>query len=134
MNTPARHSDPGRALAQAARADALVLQQCRHCHTVQYPPREICVNCLSDELHWKPVDNRGTVLAGSDLHHSLEPDYRQQLPWKLAAVQLDCGVRVLVHNRAAGAAGDRVRVLAQPDRQGNTLLVTAAIDEQEASP
>lgn len=114
---------------ESGRAATLTLQRCDHCGTVQYPPREICTHCLSDALTLGPVDNRGRLLATSELHHSLEAAYRQQLPWPLATVLLDCGVRVLAHNPQGCTAGTRVSVATQADPQAGTLLVATAADE-----
>ncbi|TQV78843.1 hypothetical protein FKG94_12550 [Exilibacterium tricleocarpae] len=119
-------SQPATDAAQSS--EVLLLQHCNECDTVQYPSREICKNCLGDALSWEPADNRGVVLATSDLHHSLITDWQSQLPWPLASVQLDCGVRVLAHNRARAGAGARVAIVAGQDPRGETLLAATALN------
>ena len=119
---PAHRTHLGYALAENQQQDALVLQQCENCKTVQYPPREVCKQCLSDALTWQPVDNQGELLVSNNLHNSLEPYYQAQMPWQLASVKLDIGPVVLVHNATSSRAGDRVRVVAEQDAQGNLLL------------
>lgn len=123
LSAPSHRTSLGKALAENQQADALVLQQCDHCNTVQYPPREVCKQCLSDELTWRPVDNQGVLLASNSLHNSLEPYYQAQIPWQLASVKLDAGPVVLVQDRGNHKAGANVRVIGEKDSQGNLLLV-----------
>ena len=108
--------------AQRENANELVLQCCRQCARVQYPPRQVCGTCLSNQLQWQAVDNSGELLVGNALHNSLEPQFQQQLPWLLASVKLDVGPVVLVHNKAARKAGERVQVCAVQHDDGSVLL------------
>ena len=75
----------------------LKLPFCKNCQTVQYPPREICCNCLSDELHSQEVNPAGILLSQTSLQHSLEPYFTAHLPWKIGTVQLECGAIIIAH-------------------------------------
>ena len=103
---------------------SLVLQQCGVCQTVQYPTRQVCVNCLSDQLSLQSVSGAGELLACSALHHSLDKQLndtiqQQRTPWLLASVKLDCGPVVLGHLLDSGlAAGARVDVSVQTRSNG----------------
>ena len=123
---PARRTDLGRAQTAVAVAGKLMLQHCGICAAVQYPPREICCNCLSDALRWQETDNLGTVLAAAALQRSLEPYFQAQTPWLLGSVKLDCGPVVLLQLTADCAmTGSRVQVTQLIDASGEAILVAS---------
>jgi len=98
------------------------LQRCAACGAAQYPPREICVACLSDTLAWETTDSLpGRVLARTVLHHSNEPRFRPRLPLAIGLVQLDAGP-VAVCFLGEREPGDTVSVRACDDETGNPLL------------
>ena len=108
----------------------LALPCCSRCGRVNYPPRELCGACLADGLVWRGVDSRGLVQACTDLHYSLEPDYADHLPWRIASVVLACGPVVLAHLQPDIVEGGEVAVRIVEDRHGNRML--AAIGPQQA--
>lgn len=103
-------------------AAGLMLPCCSHCGRVNYPPRELCGACLADELVWQKVDNLGVVQACTDLHYSLEPDYADHLPWRVASVALACGPIALAHLQPGVVEGTEVTVRIVEDRHGNRML------------
>lgn len=113
----------GHALNKHQQPTALVLQQCEDCKQVQYPPREVCRHCLSDQLAWQPVNNSGALLVSNALHSSIEPFYQSSIPFQLSSVKLDCGPVVLACNSTDRLAGDKVQVVGERDDHGNLLLV-----------
>jgi len=118
----------GQVLTVANKNGELVLQHCQDCHTVQYPPREVCKHCLSDALDWRSTENSGEVLAASELHNSLEPYFQQHLPWLLTTVKLDCGLIVLCHGTdTCSTPGTRVRVITQC-KDNNQAILVATLD------
>lgn len=72
-------------------SDGLNLQHCQDCGTVQYPQREVCGNCLSDNLEWRQTSGAGRLLSHTILRVSLEPAFQDHLPLPLALVELDAG-------------------------------------------
>lgn len=128
---PGARTALGRQLTAAATQDhALVLQTCEQCHAVQYPPREVCGDCLSDKLAWAAVNNSGTVISRVDLQHSLDDFFRQRLPWLIGSVKLDCGPVAIVHMpRNLDKSSSRVKVFAHADSSGAAVLV--AVSETE---
>jgi len=50
-------------LTAAAARGQFELQQCDECGRVQYPPREMCDGCLSNDLTWTEQDGAGEVLS-----------------------------------------------------------------------
>ena len=127
---PARRTDLGRAQTAAAVVGKLILQHCGVCAAVQYPPREVCHNCLSEVLRWQETDNLGTVLAAVALQRSLEPYFQAQTPWLLGSVKLDCGPVVLLQLSAdCRKTGSRVLVTQHIDASGEAILVARPDDK-----
>ena len=121
-------------LTAAAAEGRFELQVCRDCASVQYPPREACVHCLSGRLQWRPQSGSGQLLARTTLQHSNDLYFRERLPWHLGLVQLDAGPTLVVHLHGDVATAathllTRVRVDARLDRAGRAVLI--ALPEQE---
>jgi NAD(P)-dependent dehydrogenase (short-subunit alcohol dehydrogenase family)/uncharacterized OB-fold protein len=109
--------------AGAARGD-LQMQVCQQCRTVQYPPREACRTCLSDDLRWEFQVGFGKLIAETRLHHSQELYFRERTPWRIGIVQLDAGPSVIAHLHGEVAKPPTaVRVIAQLDRAGQVALM-----------
>jgi len=108
--------------AGAARGE-FELQVCAHCRTFQYPPREVCRACLSNDLRWKFQPGFGKLIAETRLHHSQELYFRERMPWRIGVVQLDAGPSVIAHVHGEVAKPPTpVRVIAQLDRSGQAVL------------
>jgi len=88
----------------------LILPVCRTCSSVQYPPREVCVNCLGDKLEWHEVPGHGEVLATTVQHYSLDEKFRLQLPLHTASVKLDAGPVAIVFAGPGLKPGQKVSV------------------------
>lgn len=126
---PSTRSKPALGLDAPAAQGRLDLQVCDECGTVQYPPREACVRCLSVQLNWKPQDGRGEIIAETTLHHSLDPFFRDKLPWRVGLVRLDAGPVVVAHvHGALPHASVRVHLKAIADAAGHAALF--ALPEQ----
>jgi len=128
---PQERTSVGKQMSQLDPADGLKLQVCQDCDTVQYPPRELCKQCLGAGLVWTEIDPGGTVLAHTTLHTSLEPYFSERLPWTVGTVKLDCGPVVMTHIAASCHGRDaRVRVMPARDDGGTAVLV--AVPESAA--
>ena len=115
----------------AARDGVLTLQVCRNCKSVQYPPSELCRDCLGDDLDWQPVDGSGTVLAVSVLEVTNEEHLRSRLPWRIATVRLDCGPVVFVNLPGDAGGGARVRI--SPSVDADRVILGAAQAKGDSS-
>ena len=122
VGPPALRSPQGSKLDEHAVEGELTLQQCGACQTVQYPPRELCRHCLGDELNWAAVSRGGDLLAYSELQHSLEPFFQEQLPWPLASVKLDCGPVVLARLTASCPPGNIRLEVSHAIQTGSSIL------------
>ena len=126
---PASRSRVALGLTAAAARGQFALQVCRDCGAAQYPPREVCRECLSQRLVWRRQDGRGELFAETTLRNAQELFFRERLPWRVGIVRLDAGVNVIAYlHQTVGAAPCRVRVAAALDRAGQAALV--AMPEQ----
>lgn len=121
---PASRSRVALGLTAVAARGRFALQVCLDCGTVQYPPREVCRECLSHRLVWRPQDGRGELVTETILRNAQELFFRERLPWRIGIVRLDSGVNVIAYVHASvGRAPGRVRVEAALDRAGQAALV-----------
>ena len=113
---------------------ALSLQHCTACQRVQYPPREICCECLGGVLQWRETSGSGQLIAAIELHHSLWEFFKRRLkhrPWPIANIRLDCDVSVIAHldvdsfgqGASEIAAGTAVCVFSHTDCSNNAVLI-----------
>jgi uncharacterized protein len=84
----------------------LIVQHCVVCNTLQYPPRQHCQNCDSNDLDWKETNGRGHILEFVVLDDSHLPMRAQDQPVNLALVTLDEDPRI---NFYANLPGEQVR-------------------------
>lgn len=117
---------------------ALSLQHCTACGAAQYPPREVCGDCLSPTLAWREADTAGSLLAGVDLHHSLWEYFKRrtaEAPWPVATIRMDCNVTVFAHlalhtfpatDAASLPGGTRVAVFSHSDASRNAVLIAVS--------
>ena len=131
---PKHRSVCGSQFSAANLPGILQLQNCTDCGHVQYPPAELCGACLGSTLIYKETACTGTLLAQSQLHHSLWEYFKRRIkraPWPIASVQLDVGPVAIVHLAAGDLkTGDRVQVFSHSDASRSAVLiaVSASVD------
>jgi NAD(P)-dependent dehydrogenase (short-subunit alcohol dehydrogenase family)/uncharacterized OB-fold protein len=131
---PSARSHAALGLTAAAAVGRFELQVCSHCGTVQYPPREACVKCLSSELTWREHSGRGELIAATAIHHSHHPYFRRHTPWNIGMVRLDGGITVIAHlHHACVDSREGVRVRALLDRGGRGVLFAFPTDAARAA-
>lgn len=72
----------------------LLLQRCRACGRYQFYPRPMCVHCWGEDLQWVRSEGRGTVYSFSIVRQNMMPGFAQEVPYVLAVVELEEGVRL----------------------------------------
>jgi uncharacterized OB-fold protein len=82
---------------EACRRHELYVQQCRDCGVLRYHPRALCPQCLSDKTEWVLSSGRGTVYTFTVTYQNQAPGFREALPYVLAYVELEEGVRLLTN-------------------------------------
>jgi len=70
-------------------AGAFHLQRCTACHLLRYPPTTACPWCSRPDAVWAPVEGRGTVHSYAEVHHAIQPAFKDHLPYLILIVELD---------------------------------------------
>lgn len=108
----------------------ILLQRCAVCGQVQYPRRDVCGNCLSDDLPEVAVDGRGRLIAEALLHSSLEPAIAATLPLRIGTVALDAGPHLIAMiGDAMLRAGAPVTVVSGENACGQPVLIAEPFRE-----
>jgi len=67
----------------------LRLQRCTKCRLLRCPPTTACPFCAHGASEWVPVSGKGTVYSYGEVHHAIQPVFRQFTPYLLLLVELD---------------------------------------------
>jgi len=86
----------------------LLLQRCAACGRVRHYPRPVCDACHSMEVEWSQASGRGRVHSWTVAHHAFNPAFKRELPYVLAIVDLEEGVRMNAQLRGVDAAALRI--------------------------
>jgi len=100
----------------------LLIQRCADCGTLRHYPRPMCSECRSLESDWAEVSGRGTIYSWTETHHPFHIGFRGELPYILATVALEEGVRI--QSQVLGASLDQLKV----GMPVTTVLVAATDD------
>ena len=126
---PQGRSRTAQGLTAAAARGEFALQVCSQCGQVQYPPRDVCGNCLATDLEWRAVDDRGTLIATTDIAISSEVYFRERAPWRTGIVTMDCGPSVVTHVHGDCRTDGRVRLTLRLDRLGRGVMIALPAEE-----
>src|SRR5262245_6297428 len=80
---------------------------CTECDAAFWFPGAACPRCLSTAIEWRPASGRGTVHAASAQHRAAVPALADRVPYAVALVDLEEGVRVM--SNVVGCQADDVR-------------------------
>jgi hypothetical protein len=92
----------------AARGGRLVFQRCDDCGYVRWPAAGVCPECLSRAATWTEVAGTGTLWSFVVYHRAYAPSLKDQVPYPVILVELDCGVRLVSRLADAGPEGAEV--------------------------
>jgi uncharacterized OB-fold protein len=92
----------------ATRRGELLLQRCGACGRWTWPVKARCIDCLADELRWEPASGFGTLYSFTLVHQRVHPGFADEMPYNLALVDLDEGVRV--HTSVVGVTNEELRI------------------------
>ena len=108
---------------------ALMLPWCTTCEQPFWYPRPVCPRCLSPDIEWRPASGRGEVYAVSVMHRPAHPGMADRVPYPVALVDLDEGVRLLTNVVDVDAmqvhVGMQVELSWEPMSDGRNLPVFA---------
>ncbi len=92
---------------KAAAEGRLLFQQCPACGHRQFYPRALCTACGADP-EWAEASGRGEVHTFTIVRQYGGAPFRDELPYVVAVVELEEGVRML--GNVTGCPVDEVRV------------------------
>lgn len=105
LPVPEEHSAP---FFAATLRGELLLQHCAACGRWMWPVRFRCIDCMSDEVSWRPASGRGTVYTFTIIHQLFHPGFATQVPYNVAVIDLDEGVRC--YSTVVDVANDELRI------------------------
>lgn len=73
----------------------LRLQKCSRCSHVQFYPRTICSQCLSDTPEWTVASGDGVVASYTVIRQSVSKTYAKKVPYIVALIDLAEGPRMM---------------------------------------
>lgn len=72
----------------------LLIQHCSDCGAWRFPPSDLCYRCRSWNYEWEEVSGRGKVFSWVVVVHPVIKDLKEQVPYVVALVELEEGVRL----------------------------------------
>lgn len=92
----------------AAAEGRLAIQRCSECGQNVFFPRTVCPHCHRGRPEWIDAAGAGTVYSFSVVARSAIPGYADEVPYVVALVELDEGVRLMAN--IVNVAPDEVRI------------------------
>lgn len=112
---------------EGLKARRLLIQHCNACTHWNFYPRRHCPVCLEHDLTWHEVDGAATLYSYTVTRIATLPDFIDEMPQKLAVVELAQGVRI--NTNLVGLDENEIKigmalqpVFAEVDGKGNRLL------------
>lgn len=112
----------GAQLSAVLATGRLELPCCSSCGAIQYPPAEICRQCLAGVVELAPADPNGSVIASAAVHRSYAMDFADGGPWFVASIKLAAGPIVFAHVLELLDGGTVVMLVALTDGLGDGVL------------
>jgi hypothetical protein len=78
----------------AAAEGRLLIKHCNACDRAFFYPRDHCPRCWSTDTGWREAAGTGTVYTFTVIHQNDLPPFRDRVPYVVAIVELDEGVRM----------------------------------------
>ncbi|MGJ7549496.1 OB-fold domain-containing protein [Pseudomonas alloputida] len=123
---------------EGLKARRLLVQQCGACDQWLFYPRRHCPACLVPDPAWREVSGQATLYSYTLARIATLPDFSDEMPQKLAVVELAEGVRV--NTTLVGLEEDQIRigmplqpVFAEVDGKGTRLLRFTGLAQDAAA-
>lgn len=65
------------------------LQRGKKSGLLRYPPTTACPWTAEREFDWVPVEGKGTVYSYTEIHHAIQPAFKNKVPYMVLLVDLD---------------------------------------------
>ncbi|NRA02155.1 MAG: OB-fold domain-containing protein [Myxococcales bacterium] len=99
--------EASRPFFDAALEGRLLLQRCAGCAQAWFPFRARCAACNQGSLAWEVASGKGRIYMHGRMHQIFHPELAEAVPYRLAIVELEEGVRFLT--QLVDAEPERVR-------------------------
>lgn len=66
-----------------------------------------CSGCLANDFEWRTLSGRGVVYAYVVYHHAFHPAFKDALPYNVAEIMLEEGIKVI--SNVVGVGVDELR-------------------------
>ncbi len=106
------------------RDGAMQLQRCAGCERFVFYPRAMCPHCGSRDLSWQRVSGRGRLHSFCIPHRHPSPAFQPDLPYVVALVELDEGVRLMTN--LIGVAPDPEKLMVLVDKPVEVIYERAS--------
>lgn len=120
---------------EGLKAHQVRIQQCNDCGHWIFFPRAHCSACASTSLHWRDISGAGTVYTYTVARVPTLPEFADEMPQKLAVIQLDEGPHLNTTLVGIDESELRVGMRVRPvfdERPGTvTLLRYTAVDSSQ---
>jgi uncharacterized protein len=103
---PYIHSETGD-YWEGTRRHELLVRRCRSCGKHHFYPRDFCPSCFSYDIEWTQTKGRGIVYSFTICHRPA-PGFEKDVPYNLAIIELDEGVRMM--STIVDCAPDEIRI------------------------
>jgi len=107
------------------REGRFMLQHCTQCGKVRHYPRPVCPYCFSMESEFREAPTGGTIHSWTVCHHPFNFFFKASVPYIVALVDMDAGVRVNAPLHGVAEAdleiGKRVKLGFEPVTNDVTL-------------
>jgi uncharacterized OB-fold protein len=80
---------------EGVRRGELVAQCCSDCRRLRHYPQAMCPDCHSLAFEWTPLSGLGSIYSYTVAHRAFHPAWREHVPYVLATIELDEGVRMI---------------------------------------
>ena len=92
-----RVTDDSRPFWEGCAQHKLLFQRCSRCGKARMPASFLCPHCLSTEFVWQQSAGRGRIYSYVVFHHAFHAALSDRIPYVVASVDLDEGVRLLTN-------------------------------------
>jgi uncharacterized OB-fold protein len=111
---------------EATRSGKLLVKECRACGRVYFYPRSHCPRCWSRDTTWRESSGSGTVYTFTVVYQNDLPPFRDRLPYVVAIVELEEGVRMTSNIEGISVedvrCGMPVRVAFREEPRGDEIV------------
>lgn len=93
---------------QATNNGELKIRKCQSCGSLQFPPREMCIHCHTQDFDWITVSGNAKLFTLSPSITPSFPAFKDDAPYTIVIVELEEGPRML--GWAANIEADQLEI------------------------